>query len=90
MARCTEGAKPYRVAFEYVESDGTVLPGDYLADIGPHGDAPDAPGPRTSQSAPYEGPLCVHEVAWLAAPPGKQYSYHRRYTVTPRNAAKGD
>jgi hypothetical protein len=85
---CPDWAGVYRVEFQYVESDGTVLPGEYNADIGPH--CFDDQGPRVSQSKPYQGPLCVHDVAWLSAPPGKNYSYHRVYTVTPLTDEKPD
>lgn len=39
--------------------------------------------PRTSQSNPYVGELCECELDWLAHLPGKLYSTHRRYHVSP-------
>lgn len=89
MKRCPHGAAGhFRVEFAFLTSDGEADPAEYIADIGPH--APVIENavlvedvPRASQNAPYVGELCSCELAWLAKLPGKAYSMHRRYVVTP-------
>lgn len=42
---------------------------------------PVEPVPTVSRAKPFVGELCIHELAWLQAPPGQEYSRHYHFTV---------
>lgn len=86
MRRCDEPAGRYRVEFQYVDNNGRVQDYPVNVPIGEHEDFEDAApfeaAPRLSQSEPFEGELCIHEVVWLAMPPGQAFNRHWQFTVT--------
>ena len=91
MHRCDSPAGEYEVAFVYASKPyGEPRDFEFLADIGEHvpvyGEVDGKKVliediPRASQSKPYVGELCTHELEWLSYMPGFTYARHRRYSV---------
>ena len=91
MHRCDRPAGRFEVKFKYLTKPyGGDRADDYLADIGDHQPVYGVVDghevmvediPRASESTPYVGELCEHELEWLSYLPGFVYARHRRYSV---------